>query len=117
MGQAITYTLNQWEKLTTYLNHGVVEIDNNLVENAIRPFALGRKNWLFMGNARGANAAAVIYSLLATCKIHSIEPYAYFKFILDCISLCKSQKDYHALLPFNLDRNLLAKAYSTSTWH
>lgn len=79
---AIAYTLNHWQQLTRFLEDGRLPIDNNLVENAIRPVALGRKNWLFAGSPEGAKRMAIIYSLVATCKINGINPYEYFCDIL-----------------------------------
>ena len=73
-GKAVNYALARWEKLTRYTKDGHIEIDNNLVENAIRPIALGRKNYLFAGSHDAARRAAVIYSLLATCKKHDVNP-------------------------------------------
>ena len=80
--QAISYTLNHWQQLNRFLEHGQVPIDNNLVENTIRPVALGRKNWLFAGSPEAAKRMAIIYSLTATCKINGINPYEYFYDIL-----------------------------------
>ena len=77
LGMGIQYALNQWSYLSEYINHGEVEIDNNWVENKIRPFALGRKNWLFVGNQRGADAAALFYSLIETCKLNDVNPKTY----------------------------------------
>jgi transposase len=79
---AIAYTLNHWQQLTRFLDDGRLPIDNNLVENAIRPVALGRKNWLFAGSPEAAQRMAIIYSLVATCKINGINPYEYFRDIL-----------------------------------
>lgn len=78
LGTAINYTLSRWDKLSSYTNDGKLEIDNNLVENAIRPVALGRKNYLFAGSHESAQRAAMIYSLLSCCKICEVEPVAYF---------------------------------------
>lgn len=75
IGKAFGYTLTRWEKLIRYAQHGEVEIDNNLVENSIRPLALGRKNYLFAGSHESAQRSAVMYSLLGTCKILGINPY------------------------------------------
>ena len=83
LSQAIQYALNQWDLLSAYVDHGDVQIDNNGVENQIRPFALGRRNWLFVGNHRGAEAAALFYSLIQTCKLNNIEPRKYFNAILN----------------------------------
>lgn len=86
IGKAIGYMLNQWSKLENYLLDGRLEIDNNLVENAIRPVALGRKNYLFAGSHDGAKRAAVIYSLLATAKAHEVNCFEYLKDVLTRIS-------------------------------
>ena len=83
MGQAISYTLNQWPTLERFLEHGEVEIDNNLVENAIRPTAIGKKNWLFFGSAEAGQRSAVMYTLIANCRLHGVEPYAYLKNVLE----------------------------------
>jgi transposase len=82
MGQAISYALNQWPMLERFLEHGEVELDNNLVENAIRPTALGKKNWLFFGSAEAGQRSAVMYTLVANCRLHGVEPYAYLKDVL-----------------------------------
>jgi transposase len=79
IGQAITYTLGLWPRLTRYIQNGQVEIDNNLIENSIRIVALGRKNYMFAGSHEAAQQAAMIYSFLGTCKINNIEPYAWLK--------------------------------------
>ena len=79
IGQAITYTLGLWNRLTRYIDNGQVEIDNNLIENSIRPVAIGRKNYLFAGSHEAAQQAAIIYSFLGTCKINNIEPYGWLK--------------------------------------
>ena len=92
-------SLNHWEALTNYLKDGRIEIDNNRAENVIRPFALGRKNWLFAGSPSGAKAGAILYSLIETCKANQIEPYQYFCAMLHCIRHCKTDNDYQKLLP------------------
>ncbi|MEM6269465.1 MAG: IS66 family transposase, partial [Bacteroidota bacterium] len=82
LNTAIEYMLPRWTQLGRYLLNGELEIDNNLIENQIRPVALGRKNYLFAGSHNGARRSAMIYSLLGTCKLHGIEPYAWLKDIL-----------------------------------
>ena len=100
LAQAIGYTLNHWEALNAYLLEGFLEIDNNRAERGIRPLAVGRKNYLFVGNDGGGKAAAVIYSLLETCKQHGVNPWAYLKDVLERISTHpNSQID--ELLPYN----------------
>ena len=99
IGKAIRYCLNNWSELTNYLIDGRIEIDNNLLENAIRPFALGRRNWMFCGSPSGAKAGAIFYSLIETCKANNIEPYKYFCTMLHRIRLCQSDDDFQKLLP------------------
>lgn len=79
LGQAITYTLNQWSALNVYTTDGDLAIDNNASENALRRVALGRKNWLFCGSDGGGQTAAVLFSLIATCQRHKVEPLNYFR--------------------------------------
>jgi transposase len=79
IGQAISYTLGLWPRLTRYVDNGQVEIDNNLIENSIRPVALGRKNYMFAGSHEAAQQAAMIYSFLGICKINNVEPYNWLK--------------------------------------
>lgn len=82
MGQAITYALNQWDALNVYTTHGDLAIDNNAAENALRRVALGRKNWLFCGSDNGGSTAAVLFSLIATCQRHRVDPFAYLRAVL-----------------------------------
>ncbi|MEW5864391.1 MAG: transposase [Pseudomonadota bacterium] len=79
---AIGYTLSNWSALTRYVESGILDIDNNACERAIRPIALGRKNWLFAGSDRGGRAAAIAFSLIQTCKLHAVEPFAYLADVL-----------------------------------
>jgi transposase len=82
MGKAVNYALGQWESLEVYLKEPEIEIDNNLVENAIRPTALGKKNWLFFGDADAGERSAIIYSIIESCRRHAIEPYTYLHDVL-----------------------------------
>ena len=82
LGIAIDYALGQWRTLDVYLDDGRVEIDNNLVENAIRPTALGKRNWLFMGDADAGERGAIIYAIIESCRRRGIDPYAYLKDVL-----------------------------------
>jgi transposase len=82
MGQAIAYTLNLWPLLGVYLGDGRVEIDQNLVENAIRPTALGKKNWLFIGEAEAGERSAILYTIVESCRRRGLDPYAYLRDIL-----------------------------------
>jgi hypothetical protein len=82
LGIAIDYALGQWPTLEVYLSDGRVEIDNNLVENAIRPTALGKKNWLFVGEANAGERAAIIYTVIESCRRRNIDPLTYLKEVL-----------------------------------
>jgi hypothetical protein len=84
-GKAAAYALTRWEELTRYAREGRLEIDNNLVENQVRPVALGRKNYLFAGSHDAARRSAVIYSMLATCKRHGVNPWAWLTNVLSRI--------------------------------
>lgn len=102
-GQAVGYALGRWKKLCRYVNDGRVEIDNNLVENAIRPIALGRRNYLFAGSHAAARRAAVIYSLLATCKKHEVNPHEWLTDVLNRIPTHRA-KAVRELLPHQWKR-------------
>lgn len=92
IGEAISYTLGLWNRLTRYVDNGEVEIDNNLIENSIRPVALGRKNYMFAGSHEAAQQAAMIYSFLGTCRINNVEPLAWMKDVLQRIQDQSIQK-------------------------
>jgi transposase len=98
--EAIDYTLSHWTQLTRFLEDGRLPIDNNLCENIIRPVALGRKNWLFAGSHEGAKRMAIIYSLVATCKLNGVNPYEYFLDILPKAA-SYSNKNIADLSPIN----------------
>lgn len=99
LGNALSYTQKQWPQLIAYLDDGHYPIDNNPVENAIRPFALGRKNWLFANTPKGAKASANLYSLIETAKAHGIEPYAYLKLLLTKLPNADTVEQIEALMP------------------
>jgi hypothetical protein len=79
MGKAINYALNQWPAILVFLQDGRIEIDNNLVENAIRPTALGKKNWLFFGEADAGERGAIIYTVIEACRRRGINPFTYLR--------------------------------------
>jgi len=110
LGKAIAYTLNQWSRLIAYLQDGRLRPDNNLVENAIRPFVVGRKNWLFSGHPRGAAASAFLYSLIETAKANGLKPYAYMRYLFDRLPLATTEDDYRSLLPPYMDPSRLNSA-------
>lgn len=98
--KAIDYTLGLWTRLERYLDHGEVEIDNNLIENSIRPIAIGRKNYLFAGSHEAAQNAAMIYSFMATCKLNNVDPSKWLTNVLNVINDTKTS-ELESLLPFN----------------
>lgn len=100
IAQAIAYCLPRWEKLCIYTSDARLNIDNNLVENAIRPVAIGRKNYLFAGSHEAAQRAAMVYSLLATCKLHNINPYYWLRDVLEHMHLFTTS-NIEELLPQN----------------
>lgn len=83
LGQAITYCLNQWDMLTTFTQDGMLELDNNRAERTVKPFVIGRKNWLFANTPKGARASAVIYSVVETAKENGLNPLAYLTYIFE----------------------------------
>jgi transposase len=106
---AIEYALNQWSTLTGYCDDGHLNISNVLAENAIRPFAIGRKAWLFADTTRGANASATCYSLIETAKANNLEPYAYILHILNHIGCADTLEKVEALLPWNVPQDITQK--------
>jgi len=107
-GKGVRYALDRWEELTNFLKDGKLKIDNNDAENNIRPFAIGRKNWMFKGSPRGAKAGACFYSLIETCKANGIDPSKYLNYLFLKIPHCQSTEDYRKLLPYNISPELLA---------
>jgi hypothetical protein len=100
--KAIHYTLNQWDTLVGYCEDGQLHNSNALAENAIRPFALGRRNWLFADTPRGARASDTVYSLIETAKANDIEPHDYLLHVLKHIASADSVEKLEALLPWNM---------------
>ncbi len=98
-GKALNYLHNEWSKLIGYLNDGRLEIDNNRAENAMRPFVIGRKNWLFSDSVRGVKASANLYSLIETAKANGLEPYAYLQRVFAELPKADSVEAIEALLP------------------
>jgi len=100
-GKAMTYLHNQWGKLTVYCTNGQLRISNILAENAIRPFAVGRRAWLFADTPAGADASAVHYGLIESAKLHGLEPYHYLNAIFKALPYAETVADIEALLPWN----------------
>lgn len=99
LGKAILYTLNQWEQLTLFLNVGFIPLDNNLAENTIRPFVVGRKNWLFCDTVAGAEASAGLYSLIETARANKLNPYHYLKILFEKLPGAETEDQLKSLLP------------------
>ena len=103
IGKAVQYTLNQWSKLQVYLTDGRINIDNNRAERAIKPFVIGRKAWLFANTHGGADASAVLYSLVETAKANDLQPIDYLMSLFEQWPLIKDGDDIDHLLPWNIE--------------
>ena len=103
LGKAIRYSLGQRVKLNEFLNNGEIPLDNNLAENAIRPYVVGRKAWLFCDSQSGAKASTNIYSLVESAKANGKEPHAYLTHIYEKLPFATTLEDIEALLPWNVD--------------
>ena len=114
LGKAISYALSQWDRLVRYVDYGIAPLDNNLAENAIRPFVVGRKNWLFAGTPEGAQSSAAIYSLIETAKASGLDVYQYLRYLFENIPFARSEDDYWNLLPQQLtaDKLILPQNFS-----
>ncbi|MBR1019240.1 IS66 family transposase [Bradyrhizobium viridifuturi] len=108
LGDAVSYTLNQWEYLTRFTEDGRMPIDNNLLERDIRIFATGRKSWLFSDTVEGAKASAVVYSLMLTCRACGVEPLAWLRHVLTELPQRAVDADINDLLPFNFPKTTAA---------
>ena len=102
LGKAVSYTLKILARASRFVEHELLTPDTNAIENSIRPFVVGRKNWLFSGSPLGAHASAALYSLIETAKANGHEPYAYLCHLFECLPTCKSSAEVLALLPYRL---------------
>ena len=100
--KALDYTLNQWPKLIRYCEHGDLNLSNVMAENAIRPFVIGRKAWLFADTPAGAKASALYYTLIETAKANGLEPYAYLSYVIGNMANAETVEQWEALLPWNM---------------
>lgn len=105
LGKAASYTLSQWPTLAPLLENGLAEIDNNLIENAIRPSAIGKKNWLFIGSPEAGGRSAIIYSVLLTCQKFKVDPHDYLRDVLTRLPGMSNQDDLTGLMPQNWKAN------------
>ena len=101
LGKACDYLLKHWDPLTRHLEHGETRLDNNLVENAIRPSAIGKKNWLFVGHPDAGDRTAIMYSIIVSCQRRRIDPLAYLRDVLTRLPRMTTRDDLDALLPVN----------------
>lgn len=108
-GKALNYLHNEWPKLVRYLEDGRLAIDNNRIENAIRPFVVGRKNWLFSDTVNGVKASASLYSLIETAKANALEPYAYLRYLFTELPKAETVEAIEALLPGNIDNSQISR--------
>ena len=109
LGKALGYLHDEWPRLIRYTEDGRLEIDNNGAENAIRPFVVGRKNWLFSNSVRGVKSSANLYGLIETAKANGLEPYAYLRHVFEQIPFAQTAGDFDALLPWNLNPDMTIK--------
>jgi hypothetical protein len=113
LGKAVYYALGQWPKLSVFLRDAEVPIDNNRCENAIRPFVVGRKGWLFSDTVAGAVASANLYSLVETAKANGVEPHAYLSLVFARLPTATAVEHFEALLPWNV-RGELASSFASA---
>jgi transposase len=113
LGKALGYMNRYWDKLTVYTQDGGLNIDNNPAENAIRPFVIGRKNWLFSDTPKGAQASAQLYSLIETTKANGLEPFSYLSHVFKELPAADTVEKIEALLPWNVDGGTIEAGYST----
>jgi transposase len=107
LGTAVFYSLNHWCSLNIYLQDGRLEIDNNRSERSIKPFVIGRKNWMFHGNDVGAHAGSILFSLIETCKQHKVDVFSWLKYVLANIHKAETVEQLEKLLPYNINPQLL----------
>ena len=107
----MTYLNNQWHKLIRYCDDGRLSIDNNACENAIRPFVIGRRNWLFSDTVKGAKSSANLYSLIETAKANGLEPYRYLCHVFNQLPKAKSLEAIEKLLPWQVDKEEINKGW------
>jgi len=102
LGKAVNYALANWPVLVRYLEDGHITPDNNAAENALRPFVVGRKNFLFSGHPNGATATVALYSLVETARANGLKPYYYMRYLFEQLPLAETEEDYRNLLPQHL---------------
>jgi len=111
-GKALSYLDNHWDKLIRYCEDGRLDIDNNATERAIRPFVIGRRNWLFSDTVQGAKASANLYSLIETAKLNGLEPYRYLHHVFKELPKAQSLEDIEQLLPWQVDKEQINQGWA-----
>ncbi|MFP4551857.1 MAG: IS66 family transposase, partial [Spirochaetales bacterium] len=114
LGKAVAYTLHEWDALSRYLDRPEITPDNNAAENSVRPFVVGRRNWLFSGTPRGAEASCAIYSLIETAKHNGLDPFAYLNYVFEKTPFIHDAEGWDELLPNRLDNATLTAALPTA---
>ena len=114
-GKALAYLLAQWPKLIRYLEDGRLPIDNNATERAIRPFVIGRRNWLFADTPKGAAASANLYSLIETAKANGVEPYEYLRYLYSELPKANTVEQIESLLPFRIPAEPLSNTTKSAS--
>jgi transposase len=110
-GKALAYLSNQWPTLTVYCEDGRLDIDNNAIERAIRPFVIGRNNWMFSDTVKGVNASANLYSLVETAKLNGLEPYRYLHHVFNELPKAQTLEGIEQLLPWNVDKEAVNQGW------
>jgi transposase len=110
-GKALTYLSNQWPTLTVYCEDGRLDIDNNAIERAIRPFVIGRNNWIFSDTVKGVNASANLYSLVETAKLNGLEPYRYLHHVFKELPKAQTLADIEQLLPWLVNKDVINQGW------
>ena len=116
LGQALNYAITRWDKLSRYTENGYITPDNTMVENDIRPYAVGRRNWLFAAHPNGAHASATLYSLIVTARACGLDPYQYLRLLFSKIPCARTEDDYRVLMPQNLTSEILSRFLSSSSF-
>lgn len=101
-GRAINYALSAWNHLLNYLDCPELFVDNSISERSIKPFVIGRKNWLFSGSETGAESSCFLFTLIENAKLYKLDPYEYLRCVFDQAPFCESEKDFEKLLPWNI---------------
>ena len=112
-GRAISYALSSWQHLLNYLDCPDLFVDNSISERSIKPFVIGRKNWLFAGSETGAESSCFIFTLIENAKLYKLDPYEYLRCIFDQAPYCQTEKDFEKLLPWNIK---ITEFHEEGTW-